>query len=356
MAKGNFKDYGECISCSIENLVVLQELINDQGALVIEEDKATVLSDNLKGYQNKSQDDAKTEKKQDEKKKYDIPDLFKLEGINKHPSSIAPMPSGILNSGKKIPLERWIFGQYNKLLPVKANLRLMAHLLDQYREGIPLNELASVVFEIGPILGNYLWQVDLKNKHHRDSKLSIAFPIPGKKSEKSCARYINHFLARIDTKGQLSGLLVDLKLIDKTGKDKALLTLTDVGWEFMMLSNPILDYYEENSKKKFSDEEKRLVLDHIVKFVPVENFAFQSILLAIKDKANTPDKMDSFLQKDLSLIQDGNVTKSFLASQRSGAISRMADLDLVIRKRDGVKVSYSITDSGREYMSNVNLE
>jgi hypothetical protein len=44
------------------------------------------------------------------------------------------------------------------------------------------------------------------------------------------------------------------------------------------------------------------------------------------------------------------LSQSFLASQRSGAVSRMSDLNLVSRVRDGIRVSYVLTDEGTAFL------
>jgi hypothetical protein len=53
----------------------------------------------------------------------------------------------------------------------------------------------------------------------------------------------------------------------------------------------------------------------------------------------------------MSSDKEKTLSESFLASQRSGAISRMEDLRLVLRVRDGVRVFYDVTDIGERYMA-----
>ena len=47
-----------------------------------------------------------------------------------------------------------------------------------------------------------------------------------------------------------------------------------------------------------------------------------------------------------------DASTSFVATQRTGAISRMTDLGLVDRRRDGVRVTYVMTKQGRKFSPN----
>jgi hypothetical protein len=87
---------------------------------------------------------------------------------------------------------------------------------------------------------------------------------------------------------------------------------------------------------RFSPEEVSFLLDHISSHVPAEDFAYRSIIAAVRQGADSPDKMDQALRRYVSAGKAGTLSKSFLASQRSGAISRMEDLRLVVREREGV--------------------
>jgi DNA-binding HxlR family transcriptional regulator len=80
--------------------------------------------------------------------------------------------------------------------------------------------------------------------------------------------------------------------------------------------------------------------------VPAEAFAFRTLIQAIAEGAITPDKLDEALRVHVPTETNRSLSPSFLTSQRSGALSRMADLGLIARKRKGVRVSYTITPAG----------
>lgn len=198
-------------------------------------------------------------------------------------------------------------------------------------------------------MGSFLAHRDKQNGTKRDDALSTAFPSPDREVEKSRLRYANQFVATVSKQGRVSGLLMDLKLINHTGGKNPRLKLTEAGWGFAELRNPVLDG-DTKTAQKFTAEERSFFLNHISSSVPAEDFAYRAILTAVDGGAQTPEKLDTALQRYVSQDAGRSLTKSFLASQRSGAASRMADLGLITRERDGVKVSYVVTDLGGQYV------
>jgi hypothetical protein len=115
------------------------------------------------------------------------------------------------------------------------------------------------------------------------------------------------------------------------------------------LPNPVLDGLNGQTEK-FSPEERVLLLRHIATSVPVEAFAYQAVLKATQEGNNTPDKMDAALKTYVADDRAEKLSQSFLASQRSGAVSRMSDLGLVERQRDGTRVSYAATEQAHLFL------
>ncbi len=275
-----------------------------------------------------------------------IPSVFLLDGIGELPSRLANPPTDDWTMKQEVPLERWIFGQYNKFLPAKVSCRALAHLLQDKPDGVRLEDAALEISKEALTIGSLLARYDKQNGTKRDDALSTAFPSTDREVEKSRMRYANQFVASVTKKGKVSGLLMELKLINHTGGNKPRLKLTQAGWSFAKLPNPILDNNPPETEQKFTAEERTFLLDHISSSVPAEDFAYRAILTAVDAGARTPGELDAALQKYVSKEADQTLTKSFLATQRSGAVSRMADLGLVTRKRDGVRVSYLTTELG----------
>lgn len=360
-----YKDYSEAIASALENLVVIQNELSGKGALIIESTNESVtLRSQLKSGKTSKESKVVQRTKGANTKKYleseahpqniptQVPAIFLLDDIGKPLSSPANPPGGVWAMGQNVPLERWIFGQYNRLLPVKASCRALAHLLDGKPDGVSLDEAASRISEEAITLGRFLAHRDKQNGTKRDEALSTAFPSPDREIEKSRLRYANQFVASISKQGKVSGLLMDLKLINHIGTKNPRLKLTEAGWDFTKLRNPVFDGDTPGTTQKFTAEERSYLLNHISSSVPAEDFAYRTIIEAVDDGAQTPDKLDAALREHVSRDAGRSLTKSFLASQRSGAVSRMADLELMTRERDGVKVFYVVTDLGRQYTQN----
>src|ERR1043165_1562078 len=122
--------------------------------------------------------------------------------------------------------------------------------------------------------------------------LASAFPTSGDNSGKARSRYAKHFVAGVNKQGQVSGALIDFKLINYKPGKKPRLLLTEVGWEFALLPNPVLDEGCGPEGVKFSPAEVKLLLNHITINVRAEDFAYRTILRAIADGANTPELLE----------------------------------------------------------------
>ena len=129
------------------------------------------------------------------------------------------------------------------------------------------------------------------------------------------------------------------------------LRLTKAGAQFAALANPLLD--PGLTGEKFTDDEIRFLLQHIQSCVPEEVSAFTAIIDAINEGANTPDKMDVFLRARFGFQDEAAMTATFLSTQRTGAISRLADLGLVYREKAGIRVTYTVSHSGKCFRSQV---
>ncbi len=347
LESGQYKDYNDAISSAIMNLVVLQEEVLTGGGviiggnagadLLIQDGQTTQIVQAKFRQANTQIAESRT-----------IPLLFSRDGLADAEPSVTDLPDDMWAIGQEIPLERWIFGQYNRLLPAKASCRALARLLLNQPTGVPLEEAAEQIAESAAVLGDFLTHHDEQNNITRDDALSTAFPSTGENSDKSRLRYANQFVASVNKEGQLSGLPIGLKLISGRGRKNPRLILTDIGWQFATMSNPIFDNLQETPTQKFTEEESEFLLGHIAQSVPVEDFAYCATLKVILSGSNTPDAVDEALQQQVPA--DRTLSKSFLSSQRSGAISRMTDLGLVERVRDGVRVSYIVTDAGKEYV------
>lgn len=366
---GEFADYSDVITAAIENLSVLHSEIQQKGSIV------------LSGEQDRSDDVAVRDQVNTEHGEHlprpdhalgtadrkgtlsstmpltvavdtvgadRVPRLFKRESIEAEPSgSLAPPPADVFFSGQTVPIDRWIFGQFSKLLPAKASCRALANLYPPPPAGFELDKIAGSIAKDAAALGEYLAARDRGNELVRDDAWAVGFPSGDNKADRSRLRYANQFVGAIGKQGTLTGLLIDLKLINLAKNGTKRIFLTRPGWDFGLLENPVLDGI--SSEGKFTPAEVSFLLDHIRQRVPVEAFAFRTVLDAIRQGNDTPDKLDAVCKQHVSTKQRKEITSVVVTTQRTGVISRMVDIGLVARKRDGVRVSYIVTDLGHRY-------
>lgn len=144
--------------------------------------------------------------------------------------------------------------------------------------------------------------------------LSITFPKSGMDGEKSRTRFSSQFVGYVDSHGKLLGLPHDYKLLNLSPGGYNRLLLTKAGWEFATLRNPLLDGVQEESKERFSEEEVSWMLEHIKKSVPIEYFTFKTILSAIEDGADDPEKLGVALSPFAPKDSGRPLSPSYLSS------------------------------------------
>jgi hypothetical protein len=266
---------------------------------------------------------------------------FELEGVD--------MPDDVFLPNQEVPLDRWPFGQYSKLLPAKVSVRGLINLLIKEPRAT-IETVAMRIASEAAKLGEYLAALDEKLDLQRDDALAVGFPSNDpENAEKSRLRYANQFVGAVSKAGVLSGLLVDLKLINLEKGRTPRINLTGAGSMFALMDNPVLDA-EAPDGQKLSDAERSFLLDHIHAWVPAEAFAYRAILRAVLNGAATPDALDEALLTHVPADKRASTTVAFITTQRSGVISRMADLGLVMRQRTGIRVTYVLTDAGQAFV------
>jgi len=343
--QGSYRNYSEAISVAISNQLILQRRAIEAGGVVLDKDTLTARArqtEATSGPVNSSQ-----------KLVGAVPQVFSLADAQRCKSEPAPLPDDVFPKGSKVTPDRWFFGQHNKLLPVKASCRALAVLLAERPLGISVSEAAARIAKEAAALGGYLRQLDSRSGAMREDALATAFPDMSEDSDRSRLRYANQFIASLNAQSQLSGLLVDLKLINQVRGKEPLLLLTEPGFHFAKLQNPILDESVGQNgvpRPRFSDSELEFLTTHIKERVPVENYAFRTILEALTAAHNTPELLDEKL-KLLLPTNKRKVSDAFLTTQRSGVIARLSDLDMVTRRRDGVRVRYEVTPRGMAYLN-----
>jgi hypothetical protein len=343
---GQYRDYGEVIAIAVSNQLTLHH--NMTAA------RSIVLGAPEQGESERSVAQAATPTREPRTKRtaagsLSIPAIFRSAELDQPGCDLAPMPNDSFTFGETVPIDRWIFGQHNKLLPLKASVRALAVLLNHESGGVPLSRAGTEIAQEAETLGAFLRQVDENHGFIRDEALATAFPSDSADINKSRLRYANQFIGSINKHGQLRGFPIDLKLVNYRGAKEPKLILTEPGWYFAKLHNPILDG-APGATDRLSEAEREFLLKHIRTNVPVEDFALGAVLAALSEGATAPEDLDHALAKYLPARTEKPVSEAFLSTQRAGVISRMGDLGLVERIRDGLRVTYKVSERGNQYL------
>ena len=261
---------------------------------------------------------------------------------------LADLPHDLFLPGQRVPVERWVFGQQNRVLPAKVNARFFVALVAERQGEVELFEAATEISKRAAAVYTFLTEIDQRFGHGKDEMLSTGFTEPD--SEKAITRYANHFAAYESTQGNLTGMLIQWKFAGvRRVKNKTMLLPTQPCLDFANMPNPLLDSQPaQKPLEKLSADETAWAIRHIAQSVPVEASAFTTILTGMRTGANTPDALDAYVRENAKEKTD--VSPAFISTQRSGTVSRMADLNLVKRQRDGTKVTYEITDLGAQWL------
>jgi hypothetical protein len=349
--QGSYKSYSEAVTVAISNQLILQRQTSAGGVVVVGLNATSQDSNS-----NPTERVVTSAQPPNQKVPVSVPMVFSLSNVQDCQSEPTGLPDDVFSKNSVVTPDRWFFGQHNKLLPVKASCRGLAALLAERPFGVPILETTSRLAKEAASLGDYLRQLDVRSGAMREEALATAFPDTGEDSDRSRLRYANQFIASLNAQNQLSGLLVNLKLINLVRGKEPLLLLTEPGLYFAKLPNPILDEPINSSglqRSRFSENEIEFLTSHIKENVPVERHAFRVILQALIANMDTPKLLDEQLRFFWPIKDKPHFSDAFIATQRSGVISRMSDLDLVTRRRKGVRVKYEATRRGITYFAHI---
>lgn len=220
----HYKDYSELVAVAVENLWVLDREVAEKGALIIGEGSAPQLTlpssppieraklvNAEKPAFSPSSKTTSAPPASVAPAAGRIPKLFQSERLDRLTAVTAEV-TPIEHTGETFALDRWIFGQFNKLLPAKTNCRALLRLAAGQENGVPLDSGAARIAEAAALLGDYLADHDRRHRIGRDDSLATAFPRSGPDAEKSRARYANQFVGSVNSQNALSGLLWDYRL------------------------------------------------------------------------------------------------------------------------------------------------
>lgn len=257
-----------------------------------------------------------------------------------------PAMSGMFSNTHK---ENMLSGQYNRLFPMKLVLRTAASLIlarDEFEIGdeqteyeeLHIEELREECLKVAKYAKEQLKWLDKRHSISIGEKISIGFPDQtGEKSKKQSERFVSQFVGSVRTLGKGLPFEIGLLSIDQKG----MISFTKVGVDFMLEKNPIIDLAEGFKEgRSFTNAERAILLRSVIRNTPKEFEFMVSIMKWINDGVDRPKSLEENIK---STYEVDDTSASLM---RTGAIARMIELDLVSRKQEGRKVSFSLTTDG----------
>lgn len=248
-------------------------------------------------------------------------------------------------SGAEKEDDLWLWGQYNRIFPVKVATRLMAIAQNKANGLLAFPAWKKDAALSARELGMWMLRNDEFLSRRRDEKLSTAFPV-GKKKEKALSRFENHFLGNVKVDGdlKLSGATLEMKFANvRIEGEKAYAGLTSAGLEFAKLPNKILDN-SDASAETLSNDEVEFYLSHVTMSLPGEKDAISMLMRLIGEGANTRYELDDAVRKKFPNKWSDETS----STMRAGSMSRIFELGLIEKERKGVRVFYRLSDRGRK--------
>lgn len=270
------------------------------------------------------------------------PDLRMPEGDV--PTVADPDPSAIAG-----PL---LWGQHYKFLPAKAALRVLARIASNTPQLGAFSENASLA---AVVLGEKLRSIDKAGGRKLGNQIATSFP---EGSEKSTRRFRDQYLAYLrPSDRKIDGMLPRLRFVavySDEGSNRVGLTMA--GREFAGIRNPVIDGGAVGPS--LSDEEIWFLLHHIQVKLPAEARHMASLVRLASQGATSPEELNQRMEGFYKDFQDAGRpwTPAHLNTMRAGVTSRLFELGLIAKKKDGVSVSYYATDRGRRWLAQFDKE
>lgn len=263
---------------------------------------------------------------------------------------LTPMPKD-----KMVNSNTPLWGQYNRLLPVKVALRLLANTLKKGEmQYVDLEQFREHVAEVARDLGLFLREQDRRTRKSRGERTFIGFPVR-KDEYKSKERFKDHFVGYVDTKGHPIGALSELKMVSIVAvKRETLLGITEPGLTFAAIRNPVLD--GKKAERPFSEEEAAYYLQHVWRNLPGEREAVSFLLQTIKNGVRRPDYLTAHMQEFAKRIGK-SWNRAVANTMRAGLMSRLYELGILEREKVGIRgIAYNLSSLGSKLLEGVQRE
>ncbi len=216
-----------------------------------------------------------------------------------------------------------------RLLPLKHTLRLIWTMTGVTKDSVPDGELREKVSSMLELNGTRLSNEDDRDGRGRGERLSTGFS-----HLDDTAR--NRTVSWIIGSGQGSSKRSAMEIVGWTTKDASGHRLTSHGLDLARLPNPVIDQ-EEGHRGAFSNLERGLILTSICHRLPLEWKIMRTIIDGMRNGAVGNDRLDSRMMRRFGESTEYGWSNSTLQIRRVAAVTRMCELGLVVRQRNGRK-------------------
>jgi hypothetical protein len=247
-----------------------------------------------------------------------------LLDIHVEPTEIQPKSSDLI----------WYF--YNRFFPVKVAIYQLAKILAlQHDNWIELGDLQVQAFEFAQEVATKLKNIEIRAKMPRNKKLSTGLPASSmelislrgtarrKKDDKLLrgrTRFMDQVIGKyVPKKLTFSGACFDLGLIGiQLRSEISFVSLTELGKEFALLENPILD--KDSFESAFSEKEVQFIFHKIYGRFRLEKKIVEKIIESLKKESLTSNQIDQLFKSE---------HPEFITEERIATMGRLSELQLI---------------------------
>lgn len=327
---GNYASLSQFISAAIENQLALEE--NDVNEIFLHKPglPAMEVSDDTSVRQATGFG------------KYSLNAIPEFKQVIK-----APEFKNLVFASQSVPeSQAWIWGQVNKIFPVKVGVRILHQLLAT-RQSLELNEFLDIAAKEATLIAEKLREHEATKGKMRDEKISAGLP---SRDEKSQNRYKFQFMVYLRKDKLMDGAMSLLRFCNVyEEKKKQMIAITEQGLKFSSVINPVLD--ENNFDQALSEEERLFYINHIKENVKGEYEAIKWMLGKIANGKNTRELLNKEMEEAFTTVWGPSTTEAVINTQRAGITARMFELGLIEKEKDGIYVKYAVSECGNKLLN-----
>src|SRR5439155_25545683 len=234
----------------------------------------------------------------------------------------------------------------NRFLPIKVALRAIGSYLSTNPSSKGWTNITAVyeaVMREAIKTGRFLHSADTRRSV--GDKLAIGFP--SSRDEKSQSRFKWFCIGVLKSNGRIAGGPAKLRFVNiaRDSSGNVVMGLTRAGVDFSNLRNPVLDLNDLSTPTALSQAETDYLWSHISRVLPTERRLMVSVMDSIARGLNTPNVLTEPVQSILNKDDAESI------SHRASLVSRLAELVLVVGRKNGLRVTYQLTDRGRAVLA-----